>query len=227
VGGLNFAATDSADRVSDGPQNPPRRRPRALRAAPARATAEKKEGQEGDVGQYVDLQPVGLPIVSNRVVVNYVFVYIRINLTSAANASQLRQKEPDFRDALVLLATGRPSPCRPTLSKIDTVRLTAALKQEAGASPDPARSCRWWSPPRPRGGGYRLPGLRPIVPIRRLGPPRLRQPVSVSSFRPVFRGRSLARPSWGNFRDGTFRRGRQCRRPPGPPPRNRKGVRYS
>ena len=99
--------------------------------SPAHAAEEKdKEGKKGDVGQYVDLQPVGLPIVSNRILVNYVFVYVRINLTSAANASKLREKEPYFRDALVRLGHRTPFTLPADLSKIDTVRLTTALKQE-------------------------------------------------------------------------------------------------
>lgn len=89
-----------------------------------------KDGKKGDVGQYVDLQPVGLPIVYERQVVNYVFVYIRINLTSGANASKLREKEPFFRDALVRLGHRTPFTLDSDLSKIDDARLTAALKQE-------------------------------------------------------------------------------------------------
>jgi flagellar basal body-associated protein FliL len=99
-------------------------------AAPASAY-EEKDGKKGDVGQYVDLQPVGLPIVSNRSLANYVFVYVRINLTSAANASKLREKEPYFRDALVRAGHRTPFTLPSDLSKIDTERLTAALKQEA------------------------------------------------------------------------------------------------
>lgn len=104
--------------------------------APAHAAEEKKEGKDakagkGDVGQYVDLQPVGLPIVYNRVLVNYVFVYVRINLTTLANASKLREKEPYFRDALVRLGHRTPFTLPDDLSKIDTVRLTAALRTEA------------------------------------------------------------------------------------------------
>ncbi len=104
----------------------------ALSAASPALAAEEKKGKDekGDVGQYVDLQPVGLPIVSNRVLVNYVFVYVRINLTSLANASKLREKEPYFRDALVRLGHRTPFTLPSDLSKIDTVKLTAALKQE-------------------------------------------------------------------------------------------------
>ncbi|MDZ4370916.1 MAG: hypothetical protein U1C74_05780, partial [Phenylobacterium sp.] len=72
-----------------------------LAAAPAAQAAAPKGDAKGDVGQYVDLQPIGLPIVVDRKLVNYVFVHIRINLTSAANSARLREKEPFFRDALV------------------------------------------------------------------------------------------------------------------------------
>jgi len=102
----------------------------AAAAAPAaHANGGKKEGK-GDVGQYVDLQPVGLPIVVGKSLVNYVFVYIRINLTSGANASRLREKEPVFRDALVRLGHRTPFTLPTDLSKIDTERLTVALKAE-------------------------------------------------------------------------------------------------
>lgn len=96
----------------------------------ARAAGAKKEGK-ADVGQYVDLQPVGLPIVVNKRLVNYVFVYIRINLTSGANVSRLREKEPFFRDALVRLGHRTPFTVPTDLSTIDTARLTAALRGEA------------------------------------------------------------------------------------------------
>jgi hypothetical protein len=89
----------------------------------------KKEGK-GDVGQYVDLQPVGLPIVYNRSLVNYVFVYVRINLTSGANVSKLREKEPFFRDALVRAGHRTPFTLPTDLSKVDVERLTAALRAD-------------------------------------------------------------------------------------------------
>jgi hypothetical protein len=113
----------------------------ALAAAPTHA-AEEKKGGKGDVGQYVDLQPVGLPIVSKGQLVNYVFVYVRINLTSAANAAHLREKEPYFRDALVRAGHRTPFTLPGDLSKIDTARLTATLTGEANriAGPGQIRS---------------------------------------------------------------------------------------
>lgn len=70
--------------------------------------------QSKDGGQYVDLSPVPLPIVVNGRLVNYVFVYMRINLTPAADTPHWRDKEPYFRDALVRSRTARRSPCRAT-----------------------------------------------------------------------------------------------------------------
>ena len=111
----------------------------ALAATSAHANEPKKEGGKQDVGQYVDLQPVGLPIVSNRSLVNYVFVYVRINLTSAANAANLRTKEPYFRDALVRAGHRTPFTLPSDLSKIDVPRLTGALRQEANRIAGPGQ----------------------------------------------------------------------------------------
>ena len=102
----------------------------ALSAAPALA-ADKEA--KGDVGQYVDLQPVGLPIVVNRQLVNYVFVYVRINLTSGANVSRLREKEPFFRDALVRAGHRTPFTLAGDLGAVDVPKLTAALTRDASA----------------------------------------------------------------------------------------------
>jgi hypothetical protein len=101
-----------------------------LTAATAQASEPKKEGK-GDVGQYVDLQTVGLPIVSQGRLVNYVFVYVRINLTSGANAAKLREKEPYFRDALIRAGHRTPFTNAADLSAIDVPRLTATLSREA------------------------------------------------------------------------------------------------
>ncbi|WP_293899588.1 hypothetical protein [Phenylobacterium sp.] len=103
------------------------------------AEEKKKEGGKQDVGQYVDLQPVGLPIVSNRVVVNYVFVYVRINLTRSANAAKLREKEPYFRDALVRAGHRTPFTLASDLSKVDAPRLTATLTSDATAIVGPGQ----------------------------------------------------------------------------------------
>lgn len=114
-----------------------------IAAAPAlfatAALASEAKGEKGDVGQYVDLQPVALPIVSGGVLVNYVFVSVRINLTSGANAARLREKEPFFRDALVRAGHRTPFTVPSDLSVVDVPRLTATLAREAGAIAGPGQ----------------------------------------------------------------------------------------
>jgi flagellar basal body-associated protein FliL len=111
--------------------------PLLLLAAPAVAAEKKEKG--GEVGQYVDLQPVGLPIVVQGRLVNYVFVYIRLNLTSRADVSRLREREPYFRDALVRVAHRTPFTLASDYTKIDEQRLTAALQREASAITGPGQ----------------------------------------------------------------------------------------
>lgn len=108
-------------------------------ASPALAAGAKKDEKKGDVGQYVDLQPVGLPIVHNRRLVNYVFVYVRINLTSSANVAKLREKEPFFRDALVRSAHRTPFTHPRDLSQLDVPRLSAAMARDAAAIVGPGQ----------------------------------------------------------------------------------------
>ena len=115
---------------------------RALFAAPlvmlaAAAQAAPPGSGPAAVGQYVDLQPVGLPIIVRGQLVNYVFVYIRINLTAGADASALRDKEPYFRDALVRDAHRTPFTVATDYNRVDEARLTTTLLREAQAIAGP------------------------------------------------------------------------------------------
>ena len=101
--------------------------------------AEGKKDDKADAGQYVDLQPVGLPIVTRGQLVNYIFVYVRINLTSRANAAQLREKEPYFRDALVRAGHRTPFTDPKNLTVINAPMLTAALNREAARIAGPGQ----------------------------------------------------------------------------------------
>jgi flagellar basal body-associated protein FliL len=105
----------------------------------AAMAADPKKEEKGDAGQYVDLQTVPLPIVSKNAVVNYVFVYVRINLTSAANAAKLREMEPMFRDALVRMGHRTPYTLSSDLTKIDAPRLISTLTREANAIAGPGQ----------------------------------------------------------------------------------------
>jgi hypothetical protein len=90
-------------------------------------------------GQYVDLAPVALPVVAGRKLVNYVFVYLRINLTPGANLAQWRDREPYFRDALVKIAHRTPFGLPSDYSKLDEPRLKAALFQAASEITGPGQ----------------------------------------------------------------------------------------
>ncbi|MDB5475606.1 MAG: hypothetical protein JWP49_1117 [Phenylobacterium sp.] len=95
------------------------------------SAAEAAPGGPAQVGQYVDLQPVGLPVVVRGQLVNYVFVYVRVNLAANADVTRLRDKEPFFRDALVRIAHRTPFTVATDYNRIDEARLVAALTREA------------------------------------------------------------------------------------------------
>lgn len=110
----------------------------ALLSSPALG-AEKEKAGAGTVGQYVELQPVGLPIVVDGVLVNYVFVQIRLVLTLSADVAKLRAKEPFFRDALVRAGHRAPFTLKSDYSKIDAPRLIATLTRDVNAIAGPGQ----------------------------------------------------------------------------------------
>ncbi|HEY8574653.1 hypothetical protein [Phenylobacterium sp.] len=109
----------------------------ALLAATSAAASGAPEKPSKEVGQYVDVSPVGLPIVVNGQLVNYVFVYVRINLTSGANPSKWREREPYFRDALVRAGHRTPFTLADDYQHIDAARLSATLSRDAAAITGP------------------------------------------------------------------------------------------
>lgn len=105
--------------------------------AHAAGAKDKNPDKEKEPGRYVDLAPVALPIVAQGRLVNYVFVYVRINLTGKADVPRLREKEPQFRDALVRAGHRTPFTLASDYSKIDTAKLSAALQRDATAIAGP------------------------------------------------------------------------------------------
>jgi hypothetical protein len=106
----------------------------ALFAVPALAA---EEGKKKEDGQNVSISPVGLPIVVDGKVVNYVFVTIRLDLAPLVNSTKLREKEPYFRDALVRAGHRTPFTLRSDLTKVDEAKLKAVMMQEATAIAGP------------------------------------------------------------------------------------------
>src|SRR3569623_478937 len=109
-----------------------------LLIAASGAQAGEKAGEKSkEVGQYVDLQPVALPIVVGGQLVNYVFVYVRINLTRGADVIKIREKEPDFRDVLVRDGHRTPVVLPRDWEKIDEAKLAAVVARDAAAITGP------------------------------------------------------------------------------------------
>jgi len=111
-----------------------------LVAAPA--CAGEGAASSKQVGQYVDLQPVGLPVILDGQVVNYVFVNVRLNLAPTADTSRWRAKEPFFRDALVRLGFRTNLNVPGDAEKLDATKLSAGMMLEAAtiAGPGVVRS---------------------------------------------------------------------------------------
>lgn len=108
--------------------------PLLILAGAAHAAEEKKPKM---VGQYVDLQPVAMPIVVDGQLVNYVYVYVRINLKASVDVSKIREKEPFFRDALVRDGHRTPFVVAGSWEKLDEAKLIAAMTRDATAITGP------------------------------------------------------------------------------------------
>ena len=99
------------------------RRRALILALPLALTAGAAFGQAKEAGNYVDLAPVPMPIIVNGRLVNYVFVYVRINLATGADTPRWRDKEPYFRDALVRLGHRTPFTWPSDYTRLDEARL--------------------------------------------------------------------------------------------------------
>ena len=135
------------------------RRRDLLASLPLVLAAGAAMAQTKEAGQFVDLSPVALPVVVRGKLINYVFVYIRINLTPSADLAHWRDREPYFRDALVRLGHRTPFTVPTDYTRIDEPRLKAALFQAAAAITGPGMIASIEILP---GGG----------PMRRTGLPR-------------------------------------------------------
>ncbi len=102
----------------------------SLLAAPAHAAEDKKKPGKDEL-QAVDLAAVGLPIVLQGKLVNYIFAYVRLTTTPGADLAKVRAKEPYFRDALIRAAARRPFTDPKDLNHVDEAALKAALLPEA------------------------------------------------------------------------------------------------
>lgn len=88
-------------------------------------------GEEESGGATVNLSGVGLPVITEGRVRNYVFVALRLHLSSGASAEVVRTKEAWFRDALVKAAHRTPFVVPGDWTRLDANALSASLMRSA------------------------------------------------------------------------------------------------
>ena len=97
----------------------------ALLAAPAARADNPEAGAPS-----VRLASVGIPVMEDGQVVNYLFLSIRINLTLTAPEGKFRDMEPYFRDALVRASHKTSFGVAGHSDQLDVPRFTAAMTAE-------------------------------------------------------------------------------------------------
>ncbi len=109
-------------------------------ATPALASGAKAEkAAKEEMGQYVDLVPLTLPIIAGGQVKNYIFLRVRVNLTKSADAPRMRDKEPYLRDALLRAGYRTPFTRSDNYIKVDEAKLSASLAKDAAAILGPGK----------------------------------------------------------------------------------------
>ncbi len=90
-----------------------------------------RAGDSADAGApAVRLATVGIPIMEDGQVVNYIFLSVRINLTITAPEGKFRDMEPYFRDALVKASHKTSFGVAGHSDQLDVPRFTAAMMTE-------------------------------------------------------------------------------------------------
>ncbi len=93
------------------------------------ATAARADDPEAGAPS-VRLATVGIPVMEDGEVVNYLFLSIRINLTLTAPEGRFRDMEPYFRDSLVRLSHRVSFGIAGHSDQLDVPRFTAAMTAE-------------------------------------------------------------------------------------------------
>ena len=98
-------------------------------ATPAAASSSKTPEAAPALG----LPGLGLPVIADGRVRNYVFVSLKLHLGAGKTLEQMRLKEAFFRDALVKAAHRTPFTVPGDWTRVDEGRLSAALIAAANA----------------------------------------------------------------------------------------------
>jgi hypothetical protein len=82
---------------------------------------------EEEAAASVNISGVGLPVIAEGRVRNYVFVSLRLHLGRGANAEAVRSKEAHFRDALVRAAHRTPFTVAQDWTRLNAQAMSASL----------------------------------------------------------------------------------------------------
>jgi hypothetical protein len=99
--------------------------------APAAAHAGGAPAKTTAKDEHMDLAPMGLPVISDGRIVNYVFVQARLFPGPSGDLLKLREKEPFYRDALIRAAYRTPFTVPGDWTVLDEAKVEAVLLAEA------------------------------------------------------------------------------------------------
>lgn len=102
--------------------------PAAALATPAAAS--EKSSQAGAV---LNISGVGLPVIANGRIQNYIFVSLRLHLGGSATPESVRPKEAYLRDALVRAGHRTPFTVANDWTRLDAAALSDSLMRSATA----------------------------------------------------------------------------------------------
>ena len=119
-------------------------RRRDLIAAPVALVAGPAAAGEADrpAGASLNMSGVGLPVIADGRLRNYVFVSLRLHLGGSATPESMRLKEPFLRDALVRAGHRTPFVVAGDWTRLDAAALSASLMRSAARVAGPGSVAR-------------------------------------------------------------------------------------
>lgn len=105
----------------------------SLAAAATPAVAAGPTASSGGGAAVLNIAGLGLPIITEGRVRNYVFVSLRLHLGGGRTPEQMRAKEPFFRDALIRAGHRTPFVTAGDWTQLNAAALSASLMRVAPA----------------------------------------------------------------------------------------------
>lgn len=103
----------------------------AVAATPAPASASASNSESPLDAASLAIAGVGLPVIADGQIRNYVFVALRLHLGRGQSAERIRTKEPYLRDALTRAAYRTPFTVADDWNLIDETALSTSLMRSA------------------------------------------------------------------------------------------------